>query len=152
MMKNAVWFILLSIICLLTGCGNETEKMCRIEIQSVDNTCITALEQQTQADIVNFFDEEHWIECEGTDEDLVPEYTINLYQEKTHTLIQEEKEDAYEKIMEYTIYKDSDIVKMTISQAAIKSGLISEDNLTMYYIGSKNFFTSISQELSDFIP
>lgn len=141
-MKNAFGPILLLMLCLLPGCGNETEKLCRIEVQSADNTYAAALERQTQADVDNFFDEEHWIECGDVGENLVPEYVISLYQEKTHTLIQ--VENTYEKIMEYTIYKDSDIVKTTISQDIIKSGLISEEDLTMYYIGSENFFTSIN--------
>ena len=36
------------------------------------------------------------------------------------------------------------IVKTTISQDIIYSGFISEEDLTMYYIGSENFFTSIN--------
>lgn len=143
-MKNAFGIILLSMLCFLTGCGSETEKMCRIEIQGADNTYVAALDQQTQADVDSFFDEDQWIECEDVGENLVPEYVISLYQEKTHTLISTEKEDTYEKIMEYTIYKDSDIVKMTVSQDAIKSGLIAEEDLTMYCMGSEKFFTSIN--------
>lgn len=54
--------------------------------------------------------------------------------------MQPDKENAYEKIMEYTTYKDSDIVKVVISKDAIKSGGVSEEDLTFYYKGSEHFF------------
>ena len=46
-----------------------------------------------------------------------------------HTKVQSDKENTYEKIMEYTTYKDSDIVRVVISKDAIKSGGVSEEDL-----------------------
>ena len=63
-----------------------------------------------------------------------------LYQEKTHTRVQPDKENTYEKVMEYTTYKDSDIVKVVISKDAIKSGGVSEEDLFFYYKCSEHFF------------
>lgn len=143
MMKRTSLSVFLLFLCLLTGCENKAEKMCRIEIQGADSTCIASLEQQTQADITDFFDEEHWLENEDTAENLTPEYTLLLYQEKTHTLLKTEKDEPYEKIMEYTTYKDSDIVKAAICQNLVNGGSVSEEVLTAYYTGSEEFFTSI---------
>lgn len=138
---------LLLIVCLLTGCGNKTEKMCRIEIRNENNADVIILEQQSQADVEDFFNEDEWIECENFDEKLSSEHVIELYQEKTHTRVQLDKENTYEKIMEYTTYKDSDIVKVAISKDAIKSGGVSEEDLTFYYKGSEQFFSALDDVL-----
>ena len=121
--------------------------MCRIEIRNENNTDVITLEQQSQTDVDDFFDEDEWNECENFDEKLVSEYVIELYQEKTHTRVQPDKENTYEKIMEYTTYKDSDIVKVVISKDAIKSGGVSEEDLTFYYKGSEHFFSALNNVL-----
>ena len=46
--------------------------------------------------------------------------------------------------MEYTTYKDSDNVKVVISKDAIKSGGVSEEDLTFYYKGTEQFFSAIN--------
>ena len=79
MIKRTYLLTILLIVCLLTGCGNKTEKMCRIEIRNENNTDVITLEQQSQADVVDFFDEDEWTECENFDEKLVSEYVIELY-------------------------------------------------------------------------
>lgn len=147
MIKRTYLLTILLIVCLLTGCGNKTEKMCRIEIRNENNTDVITLEQQSQTDVDDFFDEDEWNECENFDEKLVSEYVIELYQEKTHTRVQPDKENTYEKIMEYTTYKDSDIVKVVISKDAIKSGGVSEEDLTFYYKGSEHFFSALNNVL-----
>lgn len=147
MIKRTYLLTILLIVCLLTGCGNKTEKMCRIEIRNENNTDVITLEQQSQTDVDDFFDEDEWNECENFDEKLVSEYVIELYQEKTHTRVQPDKENTYEKVMEYTTYKDSDIVKVVISKDAIKSGGVSEEDLTFYYKGSEHFFSALNNVL-----
>ena len=147
MIKRTYLLTILLIVCLLTGCGNKTEKMCRIEIRNENSTDVITLEQQSQTDVDDFFDEDEWNECENFDEKLVSEYVIELYQEKTHTRVQPDKENTYEKIMEYTTYKDSDIVKVVISKDAIKSGGVSEEDLTFYYKGSEHFFSALNNVL-----
>ena len=147
MIKRTYLLTILLIVCLLTGCGNKTEKMCRIEIRNENNTDVITLEQQSQTDVDDFFDEDEWNECENFDEKLDSEYVIELYQEKTHTRVQPDKENTYEKIMEYTTYKDSDIVKVVISKDAIKSGGVSEEDLTFYYKGSEHFFSALNNVL-----
>lgn len=144
MIKRKYLLTIFLMFCLITGCGSKTEKMCRIEIRKENSTEVIILEQQSQTDVDVFFDEDEWTEYENFDEKLVSEYVINLYQEKTYTKVQSAKENTYEKIMEYTTYKDSDIVKVVINKDAIKSGGMSEEDLTFYYKGSKQFFQHLS--------
>ena len=51
MIKRTYLLTILLIVCLLTGCGNKTEKMCRIEIRNENSTDVITLEQQSQADV-----------------------------------------------------------------------------------------------------
>ena len=143
MIKRIYLLTILVIASLLTGCGNKMEKMSRIEIRNENSTDVVTLEELSQGDVDDFFDDDEWTEYENFDEKLVPEYVIELYQEKTHTRMQSDKENTYEKIMEYTTYKDSDIVKVVISKDTIKSGSVSEGDLTFYYKGSEKFFSAI---------
>ena len=147
MIKRTYLLTILLIVCLLTGCGNKTEKMCRIEIRNENNTDVITLEQQSQTDVDDFFDEDEWNECENFDEKLVSEYVIELYQEKTHTRVQPDKENTYEKIMEYTTYKDSDFVMVVFSNDGINCGVVSEEDLTFYYKGSEHFFSALNNVL-----
>lgn len=55
MIKRTYLLTILLIVCLLTGCGNKTEKMCRIEIRNENSTDVITLEQQSQADVDDFF-------------------------------------------------------------------------------------------------
>lgn len=137
--------LVLSVIFVLAGCGTKAEKMCRIEILNADLTNAVTLEQQSQKDVTEFFDEESWEACEDVDEPEITniQYQIELYQEKTQTLIPDKDEDMFEKIAEYTTYCNSDMVKVVISENVIKSGLISEGNMTFYYKGSETFFDSL---------
>lgn len=47
MIKRTYLLTILLIVCLLTGCGNKTEKMCRIEIRNENSTDVITLEQQS---------------------------------------------------------------------------------------------------------
>lgn len=147
MVRRTYLLPILLIVCFLIGCENKTEKMCRIEIRAENSTDIITLEQQSQADVDVFFDEDKWTEYENFDEKLISEYVIELYQEKTHTRVQSDKENTYEKIMEYTTYEDSDIVKVVICKDVIKSGSVSEGDLTFYYKGSEQFFSALNNVL-----
>lgn len=144
-MKKIHFLILLLITCFLAGCGNEPEKLCRIKIQSEDSTSVVILDQQSQAEITNFFDEDNWTECENFNEKLIPKYIIELEQEKTPTRFQSKKDTDYEKIMEYTTYEDSDIVKVVISKDTVKGSSLSKEDLIFYYMASENFFSSLKK-------
>lgn len=142
MMRKAFPFIILIVMCLLAGCGDEPEKLCLIVIQSADGTGYATLERQTQEDVARLLDEENWVECAAVAESLSPKYILYLYQEKTHTLLG--PENTYEKTMEYTVYEGSDIVKATVCGDIMKGGFIAEEDLTVYYRGTEEFFSSVN--------
>lgn len=148
--KKYVCSLLFVISVLLTGCklninNNANTKLSRIEIQTPGGTNVATLDKQTQSDVMNFFDEEAWELYSNTapDQTLIPKFIIELYQEKTHTVIKSESSDDYEKIMTYTVYDNSDIVMVHICSDTAKAPLVSEEYLTFYYVGSENFFTAL---------
>lgn len=148
-LKKYVCSLLLIVSVLLAGCkpninNDANAKLSRIEIQTPDGTNVATLDKQTQSDVTDFFDEEAWELYSDTapDQTLIPKFIIELYQEKTHTVIKSESSDNYEKIMAYTIYDNSDIVMVHISPGTAKAPLVSEEYLTFYYVGSENFFTT----------
>lgn len=154
-MKKGYLFLFVMIICTLTGCGlkvqgKENEKLSRIEIKDAEGTDIVTLERLSNEEAACFFDDEdeNWSIVNASDEGLVPQYVIDLYQEKTHTVIRTEDSDAYEKIMTYTTYENSDIVKVVVSENTVHN-MISEDSLTFYYTGTEEFFSTLNDAISE---
>ena len=160
-MKRVYLFLLFIAICTLTSCGfrveandDKMEKLYRIEIQDADGANIVTLEELSNKEMVHFFDDEDgkWnSELTYSDEGLTPQYIINVYQEKTQTVIQAEDGDAYEKVLTYTVYEDSDIVKVVVDDNTIHGVTygISEDILTFYYKGTEEFFSALNDAISD---
>ena len=159
-MKRVYLFLLFIAICTLTGCGlrveaneDKMEKLYCIEIQDVDGTNIVTLEELSNKEMVRFFDDEDgkWnTALTYSDEGLTQQYIINVYQEKTQTVIQAEDGDAYEKVLTYTVYEDSDIVKVVVDDNTIHGVTygISEDILTFYYKGTEEFFSALNEAIS----
>ena len=161
-MKKIYLFLVFITICTLTGCGlrieakeEKNEKLYCIEIQDVDGTNIVTLEELSNKEMDGFFgdDDEKWNSAlTYSDKRLTPQYIINVYQEKTQTVIPTEDADAYEKIMTYTTYEDSDIVKVVIDENAthgVTYGVILEDVLTFYYKGTEEFFSALNDAISE---
>lgn len=148
-MKRVYLFVLFIVVCTFTGCGlkiseKENEKLSRIEIYDADGSSIAVLENQSSSDVKSFFDDEMWVSEEQPDETLTPQYTIYLYQEKTHTLLQEEDAERYEKIVTCVTYENSDVVKYIINEGTVP-GIVSEEDLTFYFTGTKAFFSEIEK-------
>ena len=159
-MKKVYLFLLLITICTLTGCGlrieakeDKDEKLYRIEIQDADGTNIVTLEEQSEMGDFFVDDDGKWnTAITYSDEGLTPQYTINVYQQKTPTVIPAEEADAYERILIYTTYENSDLVKVVIDDNAIHGmtyGVISEDNLTFYHKGTEEFFSALNNAISE---
>lgn len=133
---------------LLMGCeSTKAEKLCRIEIQNPDGETIKTLDNQSQADITHFFNDGEWNMSANSDQELTPQYIIDIYQKKTRTKIPSKDSDTYEKILTYTTYEDSDIVQVIVSKDTIHNQFLSDDELTFYYIGTDNFFSSLNDAL-----
>lgn len=165
-MKKLIWFILLVLCFLLIGCGQEeeVEKLCKLEIMDEEtSTIIRTIEFMTQSDVAEFFDEEEWetgdveiIEEEETHEietkieqsELIPEYRIIVYQEKTKTLFSLDDNEEYEKIMEYLTYQESDIVKETIETDAVKNMKLPGAFSSYYFHGTEKFFENLWRAVS----
>lgn len=136
---------------LFNGCtnNNKGEKLCRIEISgAAKQNNIAVLEQLKQSDISEFFDENNWTEAVKISSELIPQYTISLYQEKTKAVIKSKNDEQYEKIMEYITYENSDIVKVTIGGDVINSS-VSNKYLSEYYIASEEFFSALDNALKN---
>ncbi len=165
-MKKLIWFILLALCFLLIGCDRdeEVEKLCKLEIiEEETSTIIRTIEFMTQSDVAGFFDEEegeiesekiigeeevHEIEERIEQSELIPEYRIIVYQEKTKTLLSLDNNEEYEKIMEYLTYQESDIVKETIESDAVKNMKLLESFNSYYFHGTEKFFENLWKAVS----
>lgn len=159
-MKKVYLLLLFITICTLTGCGlrieakeDKDEKRYRIEIQDADGTNIVALEELSNDKMFDFFDDDggNWnTEIAYSDEGLTPQYVINVYQEKTLTVIPAEEADAYEKVLIYTTYENSDLVKVVVDDNVLHGVTygVSKDALTFYYKGTELFFSTLHDAIS----
>lgn len=140
--------IVLMLFTVISGCSKTVdEKLCRIEISDSKNNVIAVLENQSQADVTDFFDDAKWMETQPPADRLSTEYIVSVYQEKTKTVVKTANDDEYEKIMEYETFKDSDIVKVSIG-GDIVNGIISDEFLDGYYVASSEFFSKVNHTVS----
>lgn len=140
--------ILVLIFIAITGCSKQAnEKLCRIEIADSNNNIVAKLENQSQTDVTEFFDESNWTETNISADHLVTEYVISVYQEKTKTVIKTENDGEYEKIMEYVTFENSDIVKVLVGGDVVE-GIVSDELLEEYYVASIDFFSKINNAVS----
>lgn len=133
----------------MAGCSKVTdEKLCSIEITDSNQNIIVVLENQSQSDITEFFDESDWKEANNISlGNLVAEYVISVYQEKTNTVIKSGSDNEYIRIMEYVTFENSDIVKVSIGGDVV-GGTVPDDVLDEYYIASSDFFLKINNATS----
>ncbi|MDE6471205.1 MAG: hypothetical protein K2L19_09325 [Eubacterium sp.] len=144
MKKSVSLFIVFTLVVIaLTGCGRAAdEKLCRIEIVDSNQNVISIMENQSQSDISEFFDETQWKESEKPIDNPVTKYVISVYQEKTKTVVKTDSDD-YEKIMEYVIFENSEIVKVSIGGDVV-NGMVPDELFDEYYIASSDFFSRIN--------
>lgn len=132
------------IICtlFLAGCGhsgssgsNENEKkQSKIEIYSVqDDELLKTIDDQ---DTVNrLLETYNWETVESLSADLIPEYKMLVYQEKTLLQGQDPNEERdYELIETVITFQNSQYIAEVISSDVIKNMTIPEDVMTFYYI------------------
>ncbi len=158
--KRRLQFMLIGgVIVLLTGCillrveadEDKDEKHYRIEIQDADGAELAVLEDLSNEEMDLFFNDKDtkWDTTNTcSDEGLTLKYRINIYQEKTHTVIPADDADAYERVLIYSVYEDSDIVKMVVDENTLHGmtfGVISEENLTFYYQETEDFFQELKK-------
>lgn len=149
MRKIVSLFSILALVCIvITGCNKQVdEKLCRIEIADSNHNIVAKLENQSQSDVTGFFDESDWKETNISTDNLIPEYIISVYQEKTKTVIQTENAGEYEKIMEYVTFENTDVIKVSIGGDVV-GDIVSDDILDEYYTASSDFFSKIKAAVS----
>lgn len=148
-----IFGILILLFTALTGCSKaEQLKLCRIEIADKNQNVLTILENQSQSDINELFNEDSWTAIEKPNDKLASEYVISVYQEKTKTVIETDSDNEYIKIMEYVTFENSEIVKVSIGKDLINgpaSDKLLDECLEDYYIASSDFFSKIHNLVSE---
>ena len=160
-MKNIILFILLGILTTigLAGCGadrgnrgKDLQGLSQIEVYSSDGHLInTILDEEilSQFNDLNYTDipsdtDEEMDTLESKIEDLNVICTIISYK----TPVAAYNDGSLEKLMELTVYEDSNIIKEQIAPETIKGGYVPKEFLTFYVTVSdedKNFILSLAE-------
>ena len=160
-MKNIILFILLGILTTigLAGCGadrgnrgKDLQGLSQIEVYSSDGHLInTILDEEilSQFNDLNYTDipsdtDEEMDTLESKIEDLNVICTIISYK----TPVAAYNDGSLEKLMELTVYEDSNIIKEQIAPETIKGGYVPKEFLTFYVTVSdedKNFILSLTE-------
>lgn len=160
-MKNIILFILLGILTTigLAGCGadrgnrgKDLQGLSQIEVYSSDGHLInTILDEEilSQFNDLNYTDipsdtDKEMDTLESKIEDLNVICTIISYK----TPVSAYNDGSLEKLMELTVYEDSNIIKEQIAPETIKGGYVPKEFLTFYVTVSdedKNFILSLME-------
>lgn len=143
------------LVIFLTACGHQQmqesyhneKKQSKIEIYSVqDGELLQIIEEQ---DAINdLLDMSDWKELESISADLVPEYMLLVYQEKTLLAGQGPEEDREFELIETVItYENSLCVTEIISNTVIKNMIIPESALIFHYMMSEDISDYFELEL-----
>ena len=155
-MKKVLGFILAVILSAisLAGCGagrnagrEDVQRLSQVEVYSADGNLLgTVTDEDTlrrfsgldYTDISSDTDAEMDI-LESKTGDLKVLYTIISYKASVAV----DNDGNSEKLMELTVYEDSNIIKEQIAPETIKGGYVAEEFLT--------FYTTVSDEDKEFI-
>ncbi len=154
-MKKVICFLLASILSavVLSGCGarqddddGNVQELAQIEIYTDDGSLVNAISDE---DILRRFSSLSFSDISVGDseqdelasvvENLTEEYTIVIYKAPVAVF----NDGTLEKLIELTIYEDSNIVKEQIAPDGIKMFRILEEFLV--------FYCTISDEEKDFM-
>lgn len=141
-MRKILFVVLIGVALIFTGCGTnpsleqkeEASKLCKIEVlSSQDDTLLTTIDEQEIVETLMHSDK--WEVIEELPEELIPEYKLIVYQEKTLLQGQDpDKEREYEIIERITTYQNTSYVEESISSEVIKNMKVPDIFLTQYYI------------------
>lgn len=142
-MRKMILTLLIGVGLLCSGCAGaepsqepkeESSKLCKIEVlSSEEDTVLTTIEEQEMVE--KFIHSDKWEVIEELPGDVIPEYEMIVYQEKTLLQGQDpDEEREYEIIERITTYQDSTYVKESISPDVIKNMNVPAVFLTQYYM------------------
>lgn len=125
------------------------KKQSKIEIYSVqDDKLLKTIDDQDMVNIL--LETDNWEETEEVSDDVVPEYKLLVYQEKTLLLGQDPDEERdYELIETIITFQNSPYIKEVISSDVIKGIVIPENVMTLYYIMPDATVEKLQELLSD---
>lgn len=140
-MKKIIGVLIIGAL-LFTGCSSnvppnnkeDVKKQSKIEVYSAeeDKLLITIDDQDTVNKLVETY---NWESIENFSNDLIPEYKLVVYQEKTLLFGQDpDKERGYELIETMITFKNSPYVREVISSDVIKNMIIPDDALSSCYV------------------
>lgn len=152
-MKKIFFPLILIISVVFSGCTNnntvekveQPKKACKIEVTSAKSNCLP-ITIDDQDIIKNIIQIDSWDEIDELPEDLIPEFYINVYQEKTEQLNQTSKEEKEFEIIEtITTYEDYSYAKVSVSPDVIKNMEVKDELLTFYYTTPDETFDDIEE-------
>lgn len=160
-MKNIILFILLGILTAigLAGCGvdrddrgNDLQGLSQIEVYSSDGHLVnTILDEEI---LSQFHDLDYTDISSDTDakmdalESAVGDLNVICTIISYKTPVAAYHDESLEKLMELTVYEDSNIIKEQIAPETIKGGYVPEEFLTFYVTMSDediNFILSLME-------
>ncbi len=126
----------------LGGCSiieKPAGKLLRIEFLTAGTgEVLKTLDQQTQEEAFSLLEIDSWEETGEPDEELIPEYTILVYQETTAQLLSFlpffSNGADYAQILEFTTYRDSPYIYQQIDTGdLVENSLIPSISISTYY-------------------
>lgn len=144
-MNKRNFITIMSVLCICTGCSmhqdgkytlQELDNLAQIEIYSAETNELLKvvsdeemLYQYNQCSFDSSYSEEHQEELEKVIEGVKEEYYINSYK---YPVSRFGSKDLV-KNTTITIYENSNVVKMTVSDERIKGSFIPQEFLIFYY-------------------
>ncbi len=154
-MKKIIVLVMIFVL-VLTGCSSNTpqnsnedmKKQSKIEIYSVqEDKLLKTIDNQDMVNIL--LETDKWEETEAVSDDMVPEYKLLIYQEKTLLLGQDPaKKRDYELIETIITFQNSPYIKEVIS-SDVMSKVIPENVMTFYYIMPDSTVEKLQELLSN---
>ncbi len=151
MKKISILFLIISFL-FPVGCGNiyqdesiESKKQIKIEIYS-DERFLKCIDNRN---VVNeLFSTYNWESISELPDDLIPEYQLLIYQEKTILWGQDNDEEReYELIATLVTFKNSLYIEEIISSDIVKNMMIPEYAMTFYYIMPDSVMDTLHEQL-----
>lgn len=136
-MKRIIAILIVCVLCL-AGCASQTnskdeaKKKSRVEVFSMQDDLLSTIDDPNTVN--NLLNHNDWSEADELPEELIPEYKLLVYQEKTLLAGQDPNEARdYELIETIILFEDSQYVMEVISSDVVKNMRLPSDALTLYY-------------------
>lgn len=155
-LKQYIGAVIVVLCLFLAGCSpeNPTGKLCRIEFLSAGTEeVLKTLDKQTQEQVFSLLQVDEWEEADKPEDELTPEYTILVYQEKTPAMLSFlpffRGDSDYIQILEFTTYKNSQYILEHIdTEEILNNSLIPNISVSSYYAVSEETLKGIYDEIS----